>query len=530
MHPSIHAIQTPDKPAVIIGETAESMTYGELEKRSNRIAHLLRREGLTAGHNVAVIMDNVIDYFPVVWAAQRAGLYFTCVSSRLMLNEVQYIIADSEAKTLIVGVSLGSIGLDIQRSMPGVTVFAVGDDVEGLRSIDAEMTVMPDTPIADEGSGIEMLYSSGTTGRPKGVKPQLTNGPLEASNAVTDLASSRWGLGKNSIFLSPAPLYHAAPLRFCMAVHKLGGTVVVMKKFDASEALRQIERYRVSHAQWVPTHFVRLLKLPAEERSRYDLSSVEAVWHAAAPCPVTTKRAMLEWWGMIIHEYYSGTEINGLTVITPDEWLTRPGSVGRAVWGEPKICDDDGEELPPRSEGLSYFANGYPCEYHNEPEKTAAATNKYGWTTIGDVGWVDEERYLYLTDRKSFMIISGGVNIYPQEIEDVLISHPAVMDVAVVSAPDEDMGEKVVAVVQPVDWNEAGPTLAAELAEWLIPRMSSIKRPRLIEFERELPRHPTGKLYKRLIRDRYWMNKNWQGEDVPAPAVSSGASAARKSD
>jgi len=289
-----------------------------------------------------------------------------------------------------------------------------------------------------------------------------------------------------------------------MSVHKLGGTVIIMERFDPEEALELIQRYRVTHAQWVPTHFVRMLKLPLEVRQSYDLTSLQTVFHAAAPCPVPVKQEMLAWWGPIIHEFYGGTEANGLTSIGPDEWIERPGSVGREKWGSLRICGEDGEPLPPRQAGQVYFADGQSFEYHNDPQKTAESRNRHGWTTIGDVGWVDEDGYLYLTDRKSFMIISGGVNIYPQELENLLVTHPDVADVAVVGAPHEDLGEQVVAVVQPVDWQRAGPEFAAELCEWLGPRIGRLKQPRRIDFEQELPRHPNGKLYKRLLRDRYW--------------------------
>jgi long-chain acyl-CoA synthetase len=504
MHPSIHARITPHKTAVIMGESGEAMTYGELEAGSNRVAHLLRSLSLFPHDHVAVLMENVIEYFPIVWGMQRCGLYFTCISSRLAVEEILYIVNDCGVKALIVDRSLEVVGEQLQSRIPDLRIFSTGGGAGRIGSLGAALSSMPTTPIPDEGSGIEMLYSSGTTGRPKGVKPVLLNGPLDQSNGVTDLARKFWGMSERSIYLSPAPLYHAAPLRFGMATHKLGGTVVVMERFDALKAIELIGRYRVSHAQWVPTHFVRMLKLPAGERLRYDHSSLEVVIHAAAPCPVEVKQAMLDWWGPIVYEYYSATEMNGLTHITPEEWLKRPGSVGKAVWGKIKICDDNGDEIPARTEGLIHFADGYEFEYHNDPVKTAAARNKNGWTTLGDVGWVDEESYLYLTDRKSFMIISGGVNIYPQEIEDVLLGHPAVLDAAVVGAPDEDMGEKVVAVIQPIHWEASGPALAAEISDWLSARLSRFKQPRLIEFDQALPRHPTGKLYKREIRDRYW--------------------------
>ncbi len=306
------------------------------------------------------------------------------------------------------------------------------------------------------------------------------------------------------IYLSPAPLYHAAPLRWTMAVQQLGGTVIVMERFDAELALKYVEQYHVTHAQWVPTHFVRMLKLPTEVREGYDMSSLKAVWHAAAPCPIPVKEEIIAWWGPIVHEYYAGTEGNGFTAINSVEWLQHKGSVGKGLTAEVKICDEDGNALPPRTEGAVYFAGGGAFEYHNDPAKTAESYNRHGWSTLGDVGWLDEEGYLYLTDRKSFMIISGGVNIYPAEIENLLITHPKVADVAVIGGPHEEMGEEVIAVIQPLDWADAGDDLAADLNAFARANLSHVKAPRRIDFMPELPRHATGKLYKRLIRDAYW--------------------------
>jgi len=351
-----------------------------------------------------------------------------------------------------------------------------------------------------------MLYSSGTTGRPKGVRRAATPEPqpIDAPNALAMLGQALYGFSPDMVFLSPAPLYHAAPLAWSMAVLALGGTVVLAERFDAELALRYIEQYRVTHAQWVPTHFVRMLKLPDEARSRHDLSSLQAVFHAAAPCPVPVKHAMIAWWGPIVHEYYAGTEGNGFTAISADEWLQRPGSVGRGLTAQVMICDEHGDPLPPRAEGGVYFAGGGRFEYHNDPDKTAESLNRHGWSTLGDIGWMDEDGYLYLTDRKSFMIISGGVNIYPAEIENLLVTHPKVADVAVVGAPHDEMGEQVVAVIQPLDWADAGDALAAELTAFARDHLSHVKAPRRIDFMAELPRHATGKLYKRLIRDAYW--------------------------
>ncbi|MDZ4052701.1 MAG: acyl-CoA synthetase, partial [Phenylobacterium sp.] len=383
-------------------------------------------------------------------------------------------------------------------------LYMVGDARAPYESFEAARDKMPATPVADETAGRDMLYSSGTTGRPKGIKPPLTGGPIDEAGGVANLAAGLFGFKPDSVYISPAPLYHAAPLRWCMAVHQLGGTVIVMEKFDPEAMLALIEKYKVDVGQFVPTHFVRMLKLPEEVRTRYDVSSMRSAVHAAAPCPIPVKEQMLAWWGPVIHEYYAGSEGNGFCYVGPHDWLTHKGTVGRAILGEAKIVGEEGEELPPRSEGTVYFAGGAPLTYHNAPDKIAENTNQHGWTTLGDVGWLDEEGFLYLTDRKSFMIISGGVNIYPQELENLLITHPKVADAAVVGAPHEEMGEQVAAVIQPMNWDEAGDALKDELMAFCRANLSHVKSPRILDFMQELPRHPTGKLYKRLIRDAYW--------------------------
>ncbi|ALH81465.1 acyl-CoA synthetase [Sphingopyxis macrogoltabida] len=494
MHPSVHARLTPDKPAYRMAGSGETVTYAELDARSNQGAHLLRALGLVRGDGIALMLENDARFFEIVWAAQRAGLYYTCISTRLAAPEIAFIIADSGSRVLI-----ASAPVSPEIAVTGLEIFA-----PGARDFVAERVAFPGIPIDDEAPGIDMLYSSGTTGRPKGIRPALPEGSLDQTNALTEFGRTSYGMAADTVFLSPAPLYHSAPLRWCMAVQKLGGTVIVMEKFDGEAALSLIERFAVTHAQFVPTHFIRMLKLPAETRGRYDLSSLRIVYHAAAPCPVEVKHAMLAWLGPIIHEFYAGTEANGLTAIGPGEWLAHPGSVGRAIWGTLKICDEDGDPLPAGEVGAIHFADGPAFEYHNDPEKTAASRNRHGWTTLGDVGYVDTGGYLYLTDRQSFMIISGGVNIYPQEIEDAIITHPRVADVAVIGAPDPEMGERVVAVVQPADWAEAGPELAEDIRQSLQGRLGRIKQPKQIDFVAELPRHPTGKLLKRLVRERYW--------------------------
>jgi long-chain acyl-CoA synthetase len=506
MHPSHHARTHPDKPAWIMAASGEAVTYAQLDARSNQGAHLFRAAGIGAGDAIAIFMDNSPRYYEVLWAAQRSGVRFTCVSSKLTAGEVEYIVQDSGSKAFIASRGLAEVALETARRVPGVKLWMVEGAEPPFESFEAAREAMPTTPIADESAGSAMLYSSGTTGRPKGVRRAGVGGPqpIDQANSLSTIGQALLGFSQDMIYLSPAPLYHAAPLGWSMAVQALGGTVVMMERFEPEAALAAIETYKVTSAQWVPTHFVRMLKLPEETRAKYDVSSLKSVFHAAAPCPVPVKQAMIAWWGPIVHEYYAGTEGNGFCFINAQEWLAKPGSVGRGLTAQVKICDEAGDELPPRAEGVVYFAGGGEFEYHNAPEKTAESRNRHGWTTLGDVGWLDEDGYLFLTDRKSFMIISGGVNIYPQEIENLLIGHPKVADVAVVGAPHEEMGEEVVAVIQPADWSEAGEALAAELSAYARANLSHVKAPRRIDFMRELPRHQTGKLYKRLIRDAYW--------------------------
>ena len=486
-----------------MADSNEVVSYRQLDERSNQGAQLFRALGLRRGDIVALWAENHPRYLEIAWATQRAGLYLVCISSKASASEVEYIVGDCDARLFITSTGMAPLVDDVAPLLSSRLRYIVGGARAPYMAWEPACESMPRTPIADESSGIDMLYSSGTTGRPKGIKTPLPVEPIDAPTVLAQLAQAFYGFSADSVYLSPAPLYHAAPLRWCLTVHRLGGTVVVMERFDAGAALALIARHRVNCAQWVPTHFVRMLKLPAGERARHDVSSLKVAIHAAAPCPIHVKERMLDWWGPVLYEYYAGTEGNGMTLISPKEWLSKKGSVGKAVYGEVKICDDRGEPVPPLTEGTVYFAGGRTFEYHNAPDKTAEAKNRHGWTTLGDVGYVDAEGYLFLTDRKAFTIISGGVNIYPQEIENLLVSHRQVMDVAVFGVPDEEMGEKVVAVVQPVDIADAGSALAEELLAFARAHLNRVKVPRLIEFTPELPRHPNGKLYKRLLRDAY---------------------------
>lgn len=514
--PRFHASHDPEAVAFVMCATGEAVTFAMLEQRANQGAHVLRRAGVARGDHVAIVMENRREFLEVCFAADRSGVYYTTISTQLTAGEVDYILRDCGARVLIISDRMGDLLAKLAPDLdPSCKVFVVGEPVSGFSSWSQTSAGMPATPIDDEAQGLDMLYSSGTTGRPKGIKWPLPDDKPGGRTMLIDLLSSLFNYGSATRYLSPAPLYHAAPLRHSMVTIKMGGTVHVMDRFDALDALRQIETHRITHSQWVPTMFIRLLKLPAEDRTRFDLSSMEMAVHAAAPCPVDIKRQMIAWWGEIIHEYYAGTENNGFTAITTAEWLGHPGSVGKAKLGIIHICDDAGRELPTGEEGEIYFENGHQFVYHNDPEKTAACRNEQGWTTLGDIGRVDEDGYLYLTDRKSFVIISGGVNIYPQEAEDILLGHPAVLDAAVFGVPNEDFGEEVKAVVQLVPGLTGTPALAAELIATCKERLSGIKCPRSIDFRDSLPRSATGKLYKRKLKAEYW------------PATTSGANAAK---
>ena len=504
MHPYIHAKTNPDKPAVIMAGSGEIITYAQLDARSNQGAQLFRSLGLKRGDAIALYLENHPRYFEICWAAQRAGLYYTCISSSLTAGEVEYIVRDCQAKLFITSRAKMSEAEKLAPKISDIALFSLDQAHGPFRSFEAARAKMTETPIPDEAPGVDMLYSSGTTGRPKGIKLELKDEPIDAVNSLVQLAAGLFGFTADTVYLSPAPLYHAAPLRWCMTTHRLGGTVIVMEKFDPENALRLIEKFKATHSQWVPTHFVRMLKLPEDVRNKYDVSSLRCAIHAAAPCPVQTKKAMIDWWGPVLQEYYAGSEGNGFCFISAQDWLKKPGSVGTAKIGELRICDENGDLVANGTDGTVYFANGNEFVYHNDPEKTAQSKNKHGWTTLGDVGHVDEDGYLFLTDRKAFMIISGGVNIYPQELENLLVTHPKVADAAVVGAPDEEMGEKVVAVIQPMNWADAGDALRDELMQFARDNISHIKTPRQIDFMEELPRHQTGKLYKRIVRDAYW--------------------------
>jgi long-chain acyl-CoA synthetase len=511
MWPGFHAARTPEKAAIVMAESGETVTYAELDARSNRLAQLFHARGLRWGDHIAVCLENCARFLEVTWAAQRSGLVYTPINFHLTAEEAAYIVDDSDARALIAGAALGETSATLAAQVgPQVAIrLAVGGDVAGYQRYETAVAAHPPTPLAEEWEGSAMLYSSGTTGRPKGVAQSHARTPVGQASALMAVFTGLYGVDADSIYLSPAPLYHAAPLHFCMSVLRAGGTVVVMERFDPSAALACIERYRVTHSQWVPTMFVRLLKLTEAERRRHDLASHRVAIHAAAPCPVPVKERMIDWWGPIVLEYYSSTEGIGATAIDSAQWLAHKGSVGRALAGTIHILDDDGRALPLGEPGRVFFepVTALPVGYHKDPAKSAALRNERGWASVGDVGYLDADGYLYLTDRKDFMIVSGGVNIYPQEIENLLVTHPQVADVAVFGVPNDEMGEEVKAVVQPLDMAAAGPALAATLQEFCRQHLARYKCPRTIDFTAELPRAPTGKLYKRLLRDQYWQGR-----------------------
>jgi long-chain acyl-CoA synthetase len=514
-HPSVTAQTYPHKAAIIMGDSGEIVTYRQLDERSNQGAQLFRSLGIEAGDHVGMMVENCHQFLEICWAAQRSGIVLTPVSTALKRDETSYILNNCGAKLFIGSLALSEVAQDLLSQDTGVEHFYMVNGIKpGFESWEEAVDAQPTTPIEDQSYGMPMLYSSGTTGQPKGVYLPPADPAFDADHMLAPTLGSAFGFSEETTYLSPAPLYHAAPLHYNMMNHFMGGTSVIMEKFDPEKALALIEEHRATHSQWVPIMFIRMLKLPQEVRDRYDLSSMRVAIHAAAPCPVEIKEKMIEWWGEVIVEYYGASEGVGFTIIDSANWLTHKGSVGPALLGEIHIVDDDGNELPTGEIGTVYFSGEHArFEYHKEPEKTADAYDERGWATTGDVGYVDEDGFLYLTDRKNFMIISGGVNIYPQEIENMLVSHEKVADVAVFGIPNEEFGEEVKAVVEPMNWADATDETAFEILEWLRERISHIKMPRSLDFHPKLPRTDAGKLYKRHLVDEYKQRHEEDGKN-----------------
>ncbi len=506
MYPAVHAQTDPHRPAVVMAGSGRTVTYGQLEDESSRLASALHARGLRQGDVVAVLADNAPEVFSILWAALRSGLYITPVNRNLTASEVAYIVGDSGAKVLFASAALKELAEAVTAEVKPEALIAFGGEIAGFESLDDVLASAGD-PLEDRPRGADMMYSSGTTGRPKGVKSRML--PIqvdEPGDPITGLLSMAFKVGPQDVYLQPAPIYHAAPLKWAGAVQALGGTVVMLEKFDAEAALQAIQDHAVTVAQFVPTMFVRMLQLPEPVRASYDVSTLRLAVHAAAPCPPDVKRAMIEWWGPIVFEYYGSTEQHGITLTSSPEWQQKPGTVGKAMIGIAHICDDEGNELPAGEIGSVYFERDeLPFEYHNDPEKTAAAIHpQHGtWTTVGDLGYLDEDGYLFLTDRKSFVIISGGVNIYPQEVENLLTMHDKIFDVAVIGVPDPEMGQSVKAVVQLKEGVEGTPELEREIIDHVRGQIATFKAPRSVDFVDSLPRTPTGKLVKRELTRRY---------------------------
>jgi long-chain acyl-CoA synthetase len=507
MYARQHAREFPDQPAIIMAESGQAVTYAEYEAGCDRLAHALRAAGLERGDHIAVLMENSPRLLEIEGAAERTGLYFTLINTYLAPDEVAYIVTNSCSRILFSSPARQQVAAAAATKCPQLErmiMSAPGTLPEGWQSYDDFIAGYPAMPVAGESLGAAMLYSSGTTGQPKGVLRPLQEVAPEASLPVMAFVSAMFGFRPGMTYLSPAPLYHSAPQASVSATLRLGATAVIMEHFDAEQWLAAVQRYRVTHCQMVPVMFSRLLRLPPEVRARYDTSSLECIVHAAAPCPVHVKQAMIDWLGPIITEYYGATEANGFTFCDSAQWLAHPGTVGAPILGELLILDDNGDQVQPGSDGTIWFRGATAFTYFHDPVKTADGRDADGsMSTVGDVGHVDADGFLYLTDRKSYMIISGGVNIYPQETENFLSGHPAVLDVAVIGVPNEDLGEEVKAVVQLADPAAAGPELAAELIAYCRENLAHFKCPRTVDFG-ELPRYPTGKLYKRILRDKYW--------------------------
>jgi long-chain acyl-CoA synthetase len=500
MHLSELAAAAPGKPALVMADGSATVTYAELDHRSCQVSRLLAGLGVGPGDHVAVLMANRPEYFEIGWGAQRRGTYWTPVNWHLTADEAAYIVEDCGARVLFASPETAGAAAQIAARLPGVIAFAVGADQPGLRRYEDAIAGLPGDPPDREVEGMYFFYSSGTTGRPKGILRASTFPPFGTGVGLEPLMQRVFGFSQDTVYLCPAPLYHAAPLGWSMGTIRLGGTVVLMERFDPAGCLQAIERHQVTAAQFVPTHFVRLLKLPQPQRAGFNLASLQTIVHAAAPCPVEVKRQMIDWLGPVVWEYYAGSEGNGMTMTASADWLARPGTVGRAVVGTVHIMDTDGTELPAGKDGIIYF-DGAAFEYHNDPVKTAAARNDRGWSTLGDIGHLDADGYLYLSDRRTDLIISGGVNIYPAEIEEALIMHPAVADVAVIGVPDAEMGQSVLAIVQLAENGTGSGQLAASLLAHCRTRLAAYKCPRSVEFAAQLPRTPTGKLLRRRLRD-----------------------------
>lgn len=510
-HPRAWAQTQPDKSALIIADTGESISYAQLVDRADRGAQLIQGLGIGEGDTIALFLENHVRYAELIWAAKNSGVTYVCISSQSSVEDAAYIVENSDAKLLISSRRLSSVARPVaQRCGQGLAYLMLDGAEAPFQSYETLLSEQAPLPLSGRRRGPSMLYSSGTTGRPKGVRVTLPEEPPETPPRRFAMLVNQYGFNADTVLLAPGPLYHAGPGRYMVTVLRAGGTVIGFQRFEPDASLRAIEQYRVTHGLFVPTMFIRMLKLDAAVRAKYDLSSLRCAVHLGAPCPQAVKEQMIEWLGPIVEELYGGTEATGHTFINSAEWLSHRGSVGRPAPGcRIRIVDAQGREVPVGTPGLVTMNNGHRFEYHKDPDKTRAAIDAEGWSSLGDIGYVDAEGYLYLTDRQSHMIISGGVNIYPQEAENLLIAHPAVADVAVIGVPHAEFGEEVKAVVQPKIYPVPNPeALAAELISHCRWKLSPIKCPRSVDFVEELPRSEAGKLLKRLVKERYWTGRN----------------------
>jgi len=501
MYPGKWAQEFPEKQAVINSTTGESISYRELESKSAQLAHFFRSKGIERGDHVTLFIKNDIKYFEIAWAAMRSGIYLTPANSWLKPTELSYIIKNSEAKLLIVDKALEEVCNKLVVENDPIKLSFNGS-LESFDSYEEIVYSYPTDAPDNNPKGTFMFYSSGTTGQPKGIKWPLLDEQIHEDHEHYLFHKELWFYDQETVAIVTSPLYHAAPAHMALTAHAFGGTVVMMPKFDAEDALRVIQEYKVTHGQWVPTQFMRMHKLPKEVKDSYDVSSQKVITHAAAPCPVDLKEEMIDWWGNIFFEYYSGSEGVGMTHAEPSDWKKYPGTVGKALMGIIHICDKDGVELPAGEIGKIYFESEHEFDYHKDPEKREKSRHfdHSSWSSFGDIGYVNEEGYLFLTDRESFMIISGGVNIYPQEVENLLSMHDEIEDVAVIGIPDEDMGESVKAFIKLSDKALERLDNEAFFIEYTRKNLAHYKCPSTIEFVEELPRSDSGKLVKRYLK------------------------------
>ena len=513
-HPRSHGVSTPDKPAMIMADSGAVLTYRQLVENADRAAQAFQRLGLKQGDTMAILLENQVRYPEVCWAAKNSGITYVCVGSSLNVEDAAYIVKDSGAKLLVTSQYMAEIARGVAERVADIPRVMMDGAIDGFLSYEKLIAAEQAIPLQNRRRGPSMLYSSGTTGRPKGVRTPLPDAPPETPPGRYPMLLQQYGFTQDTVFVNPGPFYHAAPSRFMMSILRAGGTIVGMRKFEAMSALDALQHYKATHALFVPTMFSRMLALPNDVRKNFSAPALRFAIHAAAPCPIGIKQNMIDWWGPVICELYGGTEAVGHTFINSAEWVLHKGSVGKPASNcRMRIVDELGHDLPPMTPGLIYMANGLRFEYHNDPEKTRAAQigENGEWFTMGDIGYLDHDGYLYLTDRQSHMIISGGVNVYPQEAENILADHPAIVDVAVIGIPNADFGEEVKAIVQPkiMPTDASGrAALEAELIAYCRARLSVIKCPRSVDFVAHLPRTETGKLQKRELKKKYWEGRD----------------------